>query len=157
MNVQGVMALLEKNKNERGIEHWKRLTGGKKGTSFGIGLSQLRKLAKQIGRDHDLALKLWATGCYDAKVIAALIVNLLNTLLVSAPKAASAIPPPIAAPRPPSFFAFCINTTRTRQIDVTIKTNVRIPRRMFMRTGNPSERDGGCQCPGRRVGFRTAG
>ena len=73
MNVQGVMALLEKNKNERGIAHWKRLTGGKKGTSYGIGLSQLRKLAKQVGRDHELSLKLWASGCYDAKVIAALI------------------------------------------------------------------------------------
>jgi 3-methyladenine DNA glycosylase AlkD len=63
MNVQGVMTLLEKHKNERGIEHWKRLTGGKKGKSHGIGLSQLRKLAKQIGRDHELAMKLWASDC----------------------------------------------------------------------------------------------
>ena len=31
MNVQGVMTLLEKHKNERGIEHWKRLTGGEEG------------------------------------------------------------------------------------------------------------------------------
>jgi hypothetical protein len=31
-----VVALLEKNKQQRGIEHWKRLTGGKSGKSFGL-------------------------------------------------------------------------------------------------------------------------
>lgn len=34
-----VVALLEKNKQERGIEHWKRPTGGKAGKSFGLGLT----------------------------------------------------------------------------------------------------------------------
>lgn len=69
-----VLALLKENKNERGIENWKTRitnTGGLK--SFGIGLTQLRKLAKQIGKDHDLALILWATDVYDAKVIGLLI------------------------------------------------------------------------------------
>jgi len=68
-----VTSLLEKNKNDRGIEHWKRLTGGKKGKSFGIGLTQLRKLAKQVGRDHDLARTLWKSDVYDARVVAMLI------------------------------------------------------------------------------------
>ena len=68
-----VIALLEKNKNPRGIEHWKRLAGGKKGKSFGIGLTQLRKLAKQVGKDHDLAQKLWKSDVFDAKTIAMLI------------------------------------------------------------------------------------
>ena len=68
-----VLSLLEKNKNARGIEHWKRLTGGKKGKSFGIGLTQLRKLAKQVGKDHDLAMKLWKSDVYDARTIAMLI------------------------------------------------------------------------------------
>ena len=43
-----VLALLKENQNERGIAHWKK--SGKKGSklkSFGIGLTQLRKLAKQ--------------------------------------------------------------------------------------------------------------
>ena len=42
-----VMELLKENRNERGIENWKKMgvkTGGLK--SFGIGLTQLRKLAK---------------------------------------------------------------------------------------------------------------
>jgi 3-methyladenine DNA glycosylase AlkD len=68
-----VIALLEKNKQERGIEHWRRLTGGKAGKSFGLGLTQLRKIAKGIGRDHDLAQELWRSDVYDAKVIGLLI------------------------------------------------------------------------------------
>lgn len=74
MNKTQVLALLKENQNERGIAHWKKL-GSKTGQlkSFGIGLTQLRKLAKQIGRDHALALQLWKTDIYDAKIIGLLI------------------------------------------------------------------------------------
>ena len=41
--------------------------------SFGIGLTVLRQLAKQIGRDHALARQLWESDVYDAQVIALLI------------------------------------------------------------------------------------
>lgn len=73
MNAKQVLELVKSNKNERGITNWDKLdrTGGLK--SFGIGLTQLRKLAKQIGRDHELALKLWKSNYYDAKVISLLI------------------------------------------------------------------------------------
>jgi len=74
MNTTEVLALLEANKNDRGIANWKKLGAeAAKLKSFGIGLTQLRKLAKQIGRDHDLAMKLWKSDVYDAKVIALLI------------------------------------------------------------------------------------
>lgn len=70
-----VLALLKENRNERGIANWKSKpatkTCGLK--SFGIGLTQLRKLAKQVGRDHKLAGQLWTSDIYDAKVIALLI------------------------------------------------------------------------------------
>ena len=69
-----VLSLLKDNRNERGIEHWNKMgdkAGGLKG--FGIGLTQLRKFAKQIGRDHKLALQLWASDVYDAKVVGLLI------------------------------------------------------------------------------------
>ena len=69
-----VLALLKENKNERGIEHWKKRgdkNGGLKG--FGIGLTQLRKIAKQIGRDPKLAQQLWKSNVYDAKIIGLLI------------------------------------------------------------------------------------
>ena len=44
-----VIKLLRENKNERGIAKWKKQ--GEKGTSlksFGIGLTQLRKIAKKL-------------------------------------------------------------------------------------------------------------
>ncbi|MDG2130330.1 MAG: DNA alkylation repair protein [Fuerstiella sp.] len=65
------IALLKQNRNERGIAHWKKKPRGLK--SFGIGLTQLRKLAKQIGRDHKLARQLWKSDIYDAKVVGLLI------------------------------------------------------------------------------------
>jgi 3-methyladenine DNA glycosylase AlkD len=69
-----VVALLKENKDERGIEHWKK-KGIKKSKlkSFGIGLTKLRKLAKTIGRDHKLAQQLWKSDVYDLKVMGLLI------------------------------------------------------------------------------------
>lgn len=73
MNTKEVLSLLASNKNERGIANWKKLHPKHSLKSFGIGLTQLRKLAKKIGRDHDLAQELWESNYYDAKVIALLI------------------------------------------------------------------------------------
>ena len=69
-----VIKLLKEHTNPRGVENWNKC--GVKDSqlkSFGIGLTQLRKLAKQIGRDHQLALELWKSNVYDAKVIGLLI------------------------------------------------------------------------------------
>lgn len=69
-----VLKLLRENKNERGIAHWKKRGEKNSGLkSFGIGLTQLRKLAKQIGRNHKLAQQLWSAEYYDAKVVGLLI------------------------------------------------------------------------------------
>ena len=68
-----VLSLLKEHQNERGMTHWKRMAVSSELKSFGIGLTQLRKLAKQIGRDHKLALQLWKSNVYDAKVIGLLI------------------------------------------------------------------------------------
>lgn len=56
VNKDKVISLLKENQNERGLEHWERLYGSSELESFGLGVTQLRKLAKQVGRDHDLAL-----------------------------------------------------------------------------------------------------
>lgn len=68
-----VLALLKENQDERGITHWKRMAAASKLKSFGIGLTKLRKLAKQIGRDPKLAKLLWKSDIYDAKVLGLLI------------------------------------------------------------------------------------
>ena len=73
MNKSQVLKLLKENQNQRGIDNWIKMknTGGLK--SYGIGLTQLRKLAKQVGKNRELALELWDTDIYDAKNIALLI------------------------------------------------------------------------------------
>ena len=53
MTKSEVMALLKENKNERGIANWKKV-GSNELKSFGIGLTQLRKLGKKVGRHHGL-------------------------------------------------------------------------------------------------------
>jgi hypothetical protein len=74
MNTAEVLKLLEENQNPRGIANWNKMAQPvDKLTSFGIGLTQLRKLAKGIGRDHELAQSLWQSDNYDAKVIGLLV------------------------------------------------------------------------------------
>lgn len=46
------------------------ITGDKR---LGISMPGLRKLGKDIGQDHDMALKLWDTGIQDAMIVASLI------------------------------------------------------------------------------------
>ena len=73
MNESEVFKLLTANKNDRGIDNWHKLEDTQGLASFGIGLTKLRKLAKQIGKSHELALALWDSNNYDAKVISLLI------------------------------------------------------------------------------------
>jgi hypothetical protein len=74
MDKSAVIALLEAHKNERGIANWNKLDPEKrKLKTFGLGLTQLRKLAKKVGRDHQLAKELWQSDYYDAKIISLLI------------------------------------------------------------------------------------
>lgn len=73
MNLADVIELLKTHQNERGIANWQKLDNTAGLSSFGIGLTKLRQLSKQIGRDHDLALELWHSDVYDAKVIGLLI------------------------------------------------------------------------------------
>lgn len=40
---------------------------------FGVSIADVRKLAKQIGRDHHLALSLWETGWYEARMLTAFV------------------------------------------------------------------------------------
>ncbi|MCP3962980.1 MAG: hypothetical protein GY719_34505 [bacterium] len=58
MTYDDVIAQLEENRNERGMANWVKLGGGTKLESFGIGLTQLRKLARKVGRDHMLLYEL---------------------------------------------------------------------------------------------------
>lgn len=74
MTVSDVLARLDAERDERGMRNWERLGASTAGLrSFGIGLTRLRALAKQIGRNRELAQALWTTDVYEARVIALLI------------------------------------------------------------------------------------
>jgi 3-methyladenine DNA glycosylase AlkD len=40
---------------------------------LGVSVPEMRKLAKEIGRNHELALKLWRTGIPDARILAGMV------------------------------------------------------------------------------------
>lgn len=67
-----VLQLVKDNRNERGMAHWQRI-GFAKWKGYGIGLTQLKKLARQIGRDHELALQLWDSDVFELKQLATMI------------------------------------------------------------------------------------
>ncbi len=41
--------------------------------AFGVPMAKIQKLAKQLGRDHQLAAALWKSGWYDARLLAAYV------------------------------------------------------------------------------------
>ena len=41
--------------------------------TYGISIPVLRKMAKEIGKNHNLALKLWDSGIHEAKILASMI------------------------------------------------------------------------------------
>ncbi len=74
MTAPEVLALLDAERDERGIRNWAKLGSSTADMmSYGIGLTRLRQLAKRIGRNRDLAHALWMTNVYEARVIALLV------------------------------------------------------------------------------------
>jgi len=48
---------------------------GVSGEMFGVSYSEQKKLAKTAGRDHELAVDLWATGNHDARILACMVAD----------------------------------------------------------------------------------
>lgn len=73
MNLTDILILVCEHQNERGIKKWSKIDNTCGLQSYGIGLTQLRKLAKSVGRNHQLALECWQSNYYDVKIIGLLI------------------------------------------------------------------------------------
>ncbi len=74
MTLSEVLVLLDSERDERGMRNWEKLGPSTAGLrSYGIGLTRLRKLARQIGRNRELSQSLWKTDVYEARVLALLI------------------------------------------------------------------------------------
>jgi 3-methyladenine DNA glycosylase AlkD len=72
MEFDQVMNQLKSMENPENIKGMGRF-GIKTENNLGISVTELRKYAKKIGKDHDLAVRLWKTGIRDARMIAACI------------------------------------------------------------------------------------
>ncbi len=70
MNKKQVLEMIKEQARTR-----KAIRSGPSGNtmSYGVGLTDLRKLAKKIGKDHELALELWESEIHEARILGLLI------------------------------------------------------------------------------------
>jgi 3-methyladenine DNA glycosylase AlkD len=72
MNLQAVVKHLNSMKDPSAVQGMARY-GITPDNNLGISVYRLRALGKQIGINHDLAIKLWNTGIHDARLLAVFI------------------------------------------------------------------------------------
>lgn len=74
MTAKDVIIELRKCGSEYNREGMKRF-GINVDKAFGVNVPIMRKLAKKIGRNHELALKLWKSGYHEARHVATMIAD----------------------------------------------------------------------------------
>ncbi len=70
--LQAVLAKLERQGSRRNREGMARY-GIVAEKAFGVSVGTLRSLGKELGRDHELALALWDSGWYEARMLTAFV------------------------------------------------------------------------------------
>ena len=73
MDSEDVMALLGEHASASVLADMGPRYGIHAASALGVSMADMKTLARQVGKDHDLALALWSTGVYEAQTIAALI------------------------------------------------------------------------------------
>ena len=68
-SVEGVLAWLERRGSKRNRDGMARY-GIVAEKAYGVSVGDLRDLGKRLGRNHELALALWDTGVYEARMLA---------------------------------------------------------------------------------------
>jgi 3-methyladenine DNA glycosylase AlkD len=70
--VQAALSALEQLSTQRDRENLARfgITASK---AMGVSMANIQRLAKRIGRDHELAAALWDTGWYEARMLTSLV------------------------------------------------------------------------------------
>lgn len=66
------IAWLEENAQRRNIEAMARY-GIPSDRAVGVTVGEVRAYARRIGRDHELAVELWPSGIYEARILAAFV------------------------------------------------------------------------------------
>ncbi len=72
MQYEEIIKKLKSSSNPKNVEGMSRSGINPKNT-LGISIPVLRKLGREIGKNHDLALNLWSSGVHEARILAALV------------------------------------------------------------------------------------
>jgi 3-methyladenine DNA glycosylase AlkD len=72
MKYENILKKLKSMSNPEAVKGMARYGINPK-NNLGVSISKLRPIAKEIGKDHDLALKLWSSGTHDARLLACFI------------------------------------------------------------------------------------
>ena len=67
--VMDELAAMASEENRAGMARYGIATAD----AFGVSVYELRRVAKGLGRDHELALALWATGNHEARLLASMV------------------------------------------------------------------------------------
>jgi len=71
-NIYGILSHLNSLANPTNVEGMARF-GINPHNTLGISVNTLRGIAREIGKDHDLAGELWASGIHEARILASLV------------------------------------------------------------------------------------
>ena len=74
MTYEQVLTRLKRLANPENVAGMARFGINSKGT-LGISIPTLRRLAREIGRDHELALRLWKSGFHEARILAGFVAD----------------------------------------------------------------------------------
>ena len=72
MHLQQVIDLLKQQSNPSHLEGMKRY-GIDNSKALGVSMPQVRKLAKEIKKDHALAQELWDSGIHECRILASMV------------------------------------------------------------------------------------
>src|SRR5512139_3622373 len=72
MNSEGILNSLRSMENPANVAGMARY-GINSHNTLGISIPVLRKIARQVGKNHALAEELWASGIHEARILAAFI------------------------------------------------------------------------------------
>src|ERR1041384_7961057 len=72
LSAQEIVAVLKAQANPANVAGMARY-GIRTDRALGVPVHALRQLAKQVGRNHELAGELWSTGIHEARILATVI------------------------------------------------------------------------------------
>ena len=98
MNRNDVLAWLKQHGTRRTLDGMARY-GIIAKRAFGVPMGTLLKMKKQVGTDHDLAIALWDSGWYEARLLAALGRQRCAARADESETALAAVPPRSVSPR----------------------------------------------------------